>query len=595
MSRVADRLRAPRRGGSGPAWALAAAVLATAAGAPGAAWAQPTPQQLQDIQREQIRIQQQEQQRRDEQLRGLDPARRLPGTVTPNLPDAPALPAGAGACSQVTAIELEGAQRLTPAEREELTRPWIGRCMGLPEIGELMRAVTNRYVEMGLVTTRVYIPQQDLGQGRLRLLVLEGKVGELRLDDPSGRVNLGTAFPGVRGQVLNLRDIEQGLDQINRLRSNGATMELVPAQEPGLTDIAIRNQPGTPVSSSLTFDNYGSPSTGDIRATATLGLEGVLGFNEALFFSVSSNTDADRQWRLSESLLASANFPYGWWNITTSLSKSSYASRVVTATQVFRSSGETETYNLGVQRVLSRGQTSKLTLNTGLTHKISRNYIEGSLLGSSSPRLTDLQVGLTSVFAAADGFWTVDGAFSKGLKWFGVEPLPFANTGNVPTPTWRRWTGSVSYSRGLSVLGTNASWSSSLQGQTSPDNLYGSEQISIGGLYTVRGFDGTSISGERGLYWRNELAFVGPPSEDARAARWFGRLQPYIATDVGRVYGRNGQLSGTLAGLVVGLRSIGGQFSFDLGWGQPVHVSPSIKARGDVENRAVYLRAGISF
>lgn len=587
--RIGIRRRAVQRAWGG-------LVLAAATAAMTAAWGQAlTPPQLEQIQRQQDRILQEEQLRRQEQLRQQDPARRPPGNIGPDLaPTGPdALPSGP--CSQVNAIRLEGAERLTREEQEQLTAPYVGRCVGLQEIGELMRAITNRYIELGLVTTRVYIPQQDLGTGTLRLLVLEGKVGELRLQDPDSRVSLATAFPGVRGRVLNIRDIEQGLDQINRLRSNSASMELQPSAQPGVTDIVIANQQGMWLSGNITVDDYGSPATGDVRATASFAADNVLGLNDAWFVSLSRNTDAHPGSRLSESSLVSFNLPYGYWNFFASAANSRYNTIVSSLTQQFLSTGETDTYSVGVQRVLARGQTSKLTLNVGLTHKDSRNYIEGSLLTTSSPKLTDVQVGLTSVFFAGGGFWTVDGGVSRGVNWFGVEPLPGAGTGTVPTPEYLRLQAAASFSRPFRIADVEGNWSTSVQGQTSRDYLYGSEQISIGGLYTVRGFDGTSIAGDRGLYWRNEFSTLLPASDDPRAARIFGRLQPYIGLDVGHVFGREGQPGGTLAGAVLGVRALAGQVSFDFGYGVPLHVTDWLKHRGNVENHSLYGRVSVSF
>lgn len=554
----------------------------------------PTPQQIDQIRQQQEQLQRDEQQRREQLLRQQDPARRLPGSVGVETP--PELPEGpdGGPCFTVQRVELEGAARLDAATQADIARPFMGQCVGLKEIRELMREITNRYVEMGLVTTRVYIPQQDMSNGLLRLLVLEGKVGEISLSDEKAGVSLATAFPGLKGKVLNIRDIEQGLDQINRLGSNGATMELQPSEHPGLTNILIRNQPRHRVSGGLTLDNYGSPSTGDLRGTLNLSVDNPLGLNDAWFGSFSRNLDADSKERLSESALIGANFAYGYWNWSLNLSKSRYVSMINTLTQRFRTDGNTETVNLGVQRVLSRGQTSKLTLNAGVTHKDSKNYIEGSLLGTSSPKLTDVQIGLTSVFVAGAGSWTLDASAARGVKAFGVVALPEAGTGNVPTPFGTRYNAAVSYFRPLALKGVDATWSSSLQMQTSPHFLYGSEQMSVGGLFTVRGFDGTSLSAERGLYWRNDLAFTLPPPEEA-STRWIGRLQAYVAVDLGRIFGREGQTTGSLAGLVLGTRAVGGPIGFDVGLGFPLHASRSVKARGSIEGHAVYARASFSF
>lgn len=109
---------------------------------------------------------------------------------------------------------------------------------------------------------------------------------------------------------------------------------------------------GNPFNGGVTLDNYGSPATGEHRLTVNLGVDGPLGLHDAWFMSLSSNTDPDHSARLSESALLSVNLPYGYWNLVGSVSRSRYVSEVNSASQTFVSSGDTNTYSLGMQRVL---------------------------------------------------------------------------------------------------------------------------------------------------------------------------------------------------------------------------------------------------
>jgi hemolysin activation/secretion protein len=556
--------------------------------------ATPTPQQLDQIQREQNQIIQDEQQRQKELLKEQDQRRRPPGTVDLGIGKEGPLKGKSEQCFTIKTIELDGARSLSPKERHKLVQPFVGKCIGLVEIRELMRVITNYYIDKGYVTTRVYIPQQDMSTGTLKLLVVEGITEKFRLQDKKSRVNLGTAFPGLEGKVLNIRDIEQGLDQINRLQSNNATMQLLPGQTPGKSLILIKNQARKPWSGGVTLDNYGSRTTGKARGTVNLGWDNPLGLNDYWFMSLSSNTNPDRYDRLSESALLNFNIPYGYWNFTGSYSQSDYANLIDSLTQTFRSNGKLYTTNLGVQRVISRGQTYKTTLSAGLTHKDSRNYIEGSLLTTSSRKLTALNVDLITVFSALGGSWTVDGGVTHGVDWFGVQELPGAGQGTVPTAKYWKYNASASYARPFKLRGLNASWSSSLQGQYSRDYLFGSEQIAVGGLYTVRGYDGTSVSGDRGIYWRNDVAVTLSHLRTPGLAKWVGALQPYVALDAGHIYKRPGQQSGTMVGAAVGLRNVGGKVSFDFACGVPVHYSSGVSTTSDVKNYAVYLKMSIS-
>ena len=73
---------------------------------------------------------------------------------------------------------------------------------------------------------RAYLPQQDLSGGRLEIVVIEGKVSAIEVEDGDQQsISLGNVAPFIEGKALNLRDLEQALDQINRLASNSATVD----------------------------------------------------------------------------------------------------------------------------------------------------------------------------------------------------------------------------------------------------------------------------------------------------------------------------------------------------------------------------------
>ncbi len=56
--------------------------------------------------------------------------------------------------------------------------------------------------------------------------------------------------------------------------------------------------------------------------------------------------------------------------------------------------------------------------------------------------------------------------------------------------------------------GANGSFTSSIFGQHALTALYGSEQMLVGGIYSLQvSFDETSLTGDNGLVWRNELSF----------------------------------------------------------------------------------------
>ena len=103
-----------------------------------------------------------------------------------------------------------------------------------------MSTLQNRLVDHGYVTTRVLAPSQDLKSGILRLVIIPGVVRHVRLTpDSDDYIQLYSSFPAHEGSLLDLRDIEQGLENMQRLPGVQADMEIVPGEQPGESDILI--------------------------------------------------------------------------------------------------------------------------------------------------------------------------------------------------------------------------------------------------------------------------------------------------------------------------------------------------------------------
>src|SRR5450830_273727 len=184
----------------------------------------------------------------DEQRRRLDELKDLPGKEAK--PQAPATPADSR-CFPIQDITLKGADSLPAADRQRLLKPYVGQCLGVSQLNELLKVITDYYIDKGRVTSRAYLPQQDLSSGHLQVLVVEGKLEGLKGAQGSSVTDreLAMAFPGKVGAALNLREVEQLVDQLSRLPSKQAQMELTPGTQVGGSEVVSRTlhkSPGAP-------------------------------------------------------------------------------------------------------------------------------------------------------------------------------------------------------------------------------------------------------------------------------------------------------------------------------------------------------------
>ncbi|HID67420.1 MAG TPA: ShlB/FhaC/HecB family hemolysin secretion/activation protein, partial [Roseibacterium sp.] len=202
--------------------------------------------------------------------------RRVPALINPFRPNllgaavalsaAFAAPTSATAqsCVNVVRVDLTGVTLLSETELQAGFRPLLG-CIGLEGLNTLLEQVTLAYVDAGYIAARAYLPEQDLSDGSLTISVIVGGVSaiDLRENGLPAPLRAATAFPGMVNRPLELRRLEQGLAQINRLPSSDATSQLVPGAEPGDSVVAVEITQGRPWSASVTADNRGTSSTGE--------------------------------------------------------------------------------------------------------------------------------------------------------------------------------------------------------------------------------------------------------------------------------------------------------------------------------------------
>ncbi|MHA4875143.1 POTRA domain-containing protein, partial [Enterococcus faecium] len=88
------------------------------------------------------------------------------------------------------------------------------------------------YLSEGYITSRAFLPEQDLASGILTLGILEGRVENIVIDGKPDPMTL-TLFPNLAGEILNLRDLEQGVEQLSRLRSLSYRLDIQPGRQAG--------------------------------------------------------------------------------------------------------------------------------------------------------------------------------------------------------------------------------------------------------------------------------------------------------------------------------------------------------------------------
>ncbi|MEE5078175.1 ShlB/FhaC/HecB family hemolysin secretion/activation protein [Pseudomonas alliivorans] len=480
------------------------AVLALLAAAPLSVLAATTPGEQDLIRDRQDRL-------LEEQRRRLEDLKDLPGKQAE--PAAPVAPADTR-CFTINRIELKGADSLSAAERDKLIQPYIGQCLGVPQLNELLKVITDHYIEKGLVTTRAYLPQQDLSKGDLQVLVIEGKLEKLHGAADSGLSarELAMTFPGQEGTMVNLREIEQMVDQLNRLPSNQAQMELTPGEAVGGSDVVVKNTPQKPWRANLARTNEGQRSTGEQQWNAGLEWDNPLGLADQ--FSLRGGHDAisDRQ-KASRNASLSYSMPWGWWTFSYLYSTSEYRSVAQASNIDFKQDGDSQNHQFRAERVVHRDALSKTSLNAGLAYLRTNNYVEDSKLALSSNRITEAQFGINHGRRIGSAFLNIDLGMQHGIGALDAQGSHDPGPGEADA-RYRKYTGTLSYLQPFQLWGEKLTFTSLATGQRSEDVLFSPQRQSLGGSSSVRGYKDQFLSGDSGGYWRNEVRLTRPVTLD---------------------------------------------------------------------------------
>ncbi|MBE4855915.1 ShlB/FhaC/HecB family hemolysin secretion/activation protein [Enterobacter cloacae complex sp. P40RS] len=524
-------------------------------------------------------IQQQQQQLLDENQRQREALERSVVLPRPVRPDDTS--ASKGPCFFISRIELSGATLLSPSAKKRLVAPWLNQCLDIARLNTLTNAVSDWYISRGYITSRAFLTEQDLSGGVLRLAVLEGKLQQIRLEGVPART-LTMTFPGLEGKILNLRDIEQGMEQLNRVRQRPVEIEILPGDRQGYSVVNLTASPEFPLSGSASFDNSGQKSTGTGQLSGALYGNNLLGLADKWFVSGGRSSDFSNS-HDAQNFAAGISVPYGYGLLDYSYSWSNYLSTIDNNGYLWRSTGDTETHRLNGSWVLFRNGDIKTGVSAGITHRINHNYLDDVLLATSSRKLSSFSLGLNHTQKIASGVATLNPTFTQGVPWFGAEDDNDKH-GDVPKAEFRKWSVNGSFQR---PVADRLWWLTSVYFQWSPDRLYGSERLTLGGEASVRGFKEQYISGDNGGYWRNELNY------SLFTLPWVGDVGVLAALDGGwlKKDGFDRYASGTLWGTALGITTANRWLTSQFSVGTPVDYPDWLAP----DRLTIYYRVSVAF
>ena len=466
--------------------------------------------------------------------------------------------AESGPTFRVDHIEVNGNTVLPSSKLDAITAPFTGQELGSHRLNVLLKRLTEAFVSAGYVTTRAFLGPQNLESHTLKITVQVGHVEQylvngqpvhrLKKDERAAGggwltdAGYENAFPAGPRDPLRLEDLDQGVSQINRLRRNQAEVQILPGQSAGDSIVAIRNEPGDRTYYTLGVDNYGSKATGVTRYRAGVEADNLIGLQESLSLNFIDSLD-------SNALVGSLAVPFGRHTFSYTLSDSEYQQVVGSTALVY---GRTLSHIFGWNYTLERSQANIVNLDATLSWR--RTDREVNDIDFNPQHLAVLRIGGNwlhkFVLNDAPGNVTLDAGVSQGLPWLEADHDVHDIARTDAHSQFTKLDATANFTVPLPKVRDAAfAYRGVIGGQYTNVALFGSEQLYLGGMDTIRGFRSGEIAGDRGIYSRNEIAWVNAPA-------WKdGRIEPYVFLDAGKASLVAVPGFPTLAGAGAGLRA----------------------------------------
>lgn len=415
-------------------------------------------------------------------------------------------------CFPIKEVVLIGAKSLSKRQKKKITSPFLGKCFDGYVLSNLVQKTNAIYREVGFATTQVTVPKQNVVSGKLKLEITEGKIEDIILNDNkfTDKMQEFTAFGLKKGKVLDMDDINQGIYQINRLSSNNAKIRIEPGIEPGASKVVINNKKKFPVSAKLGYDNLGNEFTGIRRTNFSSTIDNLFFLNDQINLSYNQNLDDPSIEKDLRSFSGGISVPFTYNTLSYNYSRTKFRGQNAGINGPLKLTGYSNSKTIALDRTLSNNTEYRISTNLSLTAKETASYLNDSKIETSERKLTIGSLSFTiSKYFKNGATLYLKPQYNRGLKLLNAKQDEQGLSADIPRAQFQLYKLYASLSKRFQIAKINAgvTLSTEIYSQISKNTLFGSEQLSVGGYYSVRGFRENFITGDHGYYLRHKASF----------------------------------------------------------------------------------------
>jgi hemolysin activation/secretion protein len=404
-------------------------------------------------------------------------------------------------------IVLKGVAVPSEPDFRKLASSYLGRRITGDKLNTLISDIILYYRNHDRPVIDVIVPEQEITNGGLQVVLLEGKLGKVTVTGnrwfSSSEIADGVAIKP--GESISQSQLQGDLDWLNQNPFRTTDLVYNPGEKLGQTDLVLQTHDRFPVRVYAGYEDSGNAATGFDRYLAGFNYGDLFGIGQQLNYQYTISGDG-------ESLRAHAGsyiIPLPWHNTLTF-----FGNYVDTKGQepplfglVGRSYQISGRYTIPLPTfTFSSVVNYKHDFSAGFDYKYNNNSLEfgGLTAGDTLYDIDQFVMGYTGTENDPYGQTTInDQLYVSPGNWGGNNnDAAFNATHEFATSDYVYNTLIL---QRLTKLPDD--WTLVLRGtvQTSNANLMPSEQLGFGGYDTVRGYDEREVNADDGYIFTTEL------------------------------------------------------------------------------------------
>ncbi len=402
---------------------------------------------------------------------------------------------------------FSGNTKVSSDKLSSLVASFLNHPISFNDLKNASDIITEYYREKGWLV-RTQIPQQDVTDGIITIAILEASLGRVLIDNKSKRVSNARIETWIysamsRSTPLSLSSLDRALLTLNDLPDVQVISSLQEGAKLGETNVLLTVTDKPLLDGMVGIDNFGQSSTGQNRATANLNVNGPLGLGEQVnvYGLYTEGTNYGR---------VALTTPIGSNGLRVGINASYLSYRVINSSfNQLWANGTSSTGGAEATYPIIRSRPANLFLLSNYNYSSFNNIANG---GTTSQYSTSVFVGGLSG-NLLDGF--AGGGINSGSLIASGGSVNLNNSPSLPYdlsgPQVNGSFTKLRYSANrLQAVGSSLSAYFGASGQMASKNLDSSEQLYLGGPYSVRAYATGQGNASQGNLMTFELRQILP-------------------------------------------------------------------------------------